>query len=367
MTILFSGGGTLGPVMPLLATADTLKRTHPEVKLLFVGTHDGVEEAVVLAHGIRFIPMIAAKLQRYATIRLLFQPFIFLVSLVVASPIILKEKPSIVIAAGGFVSVPLHIIAWIAGIPSIVHQQDFEVGLANKLMAPLATLVTTVFPETVALFNQKKTFHIGNPIRRILTQGDSDRAIARFHLEAGIPTVLIFGGGTGALRVNVMVSEIVGELCHTVQILHVTGSGKNTIVPRLMPRDTQYKARYHVFEFLMDEEMADAYAIADLVVARAGLSSISEIAALGKASILIPIHDNHQEYNAQYVAQRGGALVFDERESSAGLRVLIHDLMQNPEKRDALRNAGTQINSQNAAEVLANKALSLITKKSPQE
>lgn len=352
-TIIFSGGGTLGPVMPLLAITDTLKRTHPEINLVFVGTREGVEEAVVLAHGVRFVPMISAKLHRYVSLQLFWQPMLFVAALFQAVSIILREKPSLLMTAGGFVSVPLHFVAWIAGIPTLVHQMDFEVGLANRLMVPFAKKITTVFPETVPKFSTKKTIHIGNPIRPILFQGDADRAIARFHLESSLPTILMFGGGTGAMRINVMVSEIIGKLVHTAQVIHVTGSGKDITVPRVLPVDQQFMTRYHRYEFLMDEEMADAFAVADLVVARAGLSSISEIMALQKASILIPIHNNHQEHNANYVAEKNAALYFDERDEPTKLLEQITTLMNNPDLKTTLQTNALMINTPNAAKTLS--------------
>lgn len=362
--ILFSGGGTLGPVMPLLAIADELRKKNPEVALTFVGTHEGVEEAYVRAHKLPFQSMVSAKLHRFGTIKNLAQPFYFVVSLWQAFRIIQKEKPDLLITAGGYVSVPLHYAARTLKIPTMVHVQDSDVGLANKLMLPFASAVSCTFQETAELLKKYNPHHTGNPIRPILFQGDKDRAVARFHLDPDRKTVLIFGGGTGALRLNLMVAEIAPTLTKEFQILHITGTGKNTAVPRFTMQQEEQKKHYHVFEFLMDEEMADAYKVADVVVARAGLSSISEIASLQKAAILVPMPDSHQEFNAQYVAHKEATEICEEFEGHHELEKQITKLMTNEHTRRELSHNGEKVNSPTANENVRGVIMDLLNKKS---
>lgn len=346
--ILYSGGGTLGPVMPLLAIADEIRRRNPEIIQTFVGTKEGVEEAYVRAHKLPFQSMLSAKLHRYGTIKNIVQPITFVASLIQAVRIIQKEKPNIVITAGGYVSVPLHLVARIYGIATMVHLQDFEIGLANKIMLPFANYITCTFKETISQIPRYTVQHTGNPIRPILFQGDKDRAVARFHLDPNKKTILVFGGGTGALRLNMMIAEITPSLTKDCQILHVTGTGKNTAVPRFTQQQDEQKKRYHVHEYLMDEEMADAYAVADVVVARAGLSSISEIASLQKAAILVPMPLSHQEYNAQYVLSKDAAMVCEEHEGYEQLRKTIEDLLLDDAKRTLLAHHAGGVNNKNA-------------------
>jgi len=358
--ILYSGGGTLGPVMPLLAIADGLRKKNPEIKQIFVGTPKGIEEAYVRAHKLSFHSLVSAKFHRYGTLKNILQPAIFFASLVLAYRIIKKEKPSLLITAGGYVSVPLHIVAWSLKIPTMVHLQDFEIGLANKIMLPFASCATGTFKETIEQTTKYNVLHTGNPIRPILLQGNHDRAIARFHLDPNKKTVLIFGGGTGALRLNMMVAEIAPALSKEFQIIHITGTGKNTSVPRFTPQQDALKKHYHVFEFLMDEEMADAYAVADLVVARAGLSSISEIASLQKAAILVPMPASHQEYNAQYVANKEAAVVCEEHEGYEHLKMMITELLNNESIRMHLAHHGRDVNKTDANEALREIIIKLL-------
>ena len=288
------------------------------------------------------------------------QPVIFFASLVHAFQIIKKEKPSLLITAGGYVSVPLHLVARVLGIPTMVHLQDFEIGLANKIMLPFASCATGTFKETVAQAARYHVHHTGNPIRPILLQGDHDRAVARFHLDPDKKTVLMFGGGTGALRLNMMIAEIAPALTKDFQIIHITGTGKNTAVPRFTAQQEENKKHYHVHEFLMDEEMADAYAVADLVVARAGLSSISEIASLQKAAILVPMPSSHQEYNAQYVVSKDAAVLCEEHEGHEQLKGMITELLHDDAKRTLLAYHGQDVNSKHANEAVRAVIINLL-------
>ena len=362
--IMLSGGGTLGPVMPLLAIADELRRKNPEVTLTFVGTHEGVEEAYVRAHKLPFQSMRSAKLHRYTTIKNLAQPFNFIIALWQAFRILQKEKPDVLITAGGYVSVALHYAARTLKIATMVHVQDSDVGLANKVMMPFADLVTCTFQETAELLKRYGARHTGNPIRPILFRGDKDRAIARFHLDPDRKTVLVFGGGTGALRLNMMIAEITPTLVKEFQIIHITGTGKNTSVPRFTTQQEEQKKHYHVFEFLMDEEMADAYKVADIVIARAGLSSISEIASLKKAAILVPMPNSHQEFNAQYVAHKEAAKICEEGEGYRILEELSLQLLRDENVRHQLAKNGERVNRPTANEDIRSEIIGLLNKKS---
>ncbi|MCX6781346.1 MAG: glycosyltransferase, partial [Candidatus Magasanikbacteria bacterium] len=227
---------------------------------------------------------------------------------------ILKEvQPDIVVTAGGFVSVPVHVAAWTMKIPSLVHQQDIEIGLANKLMSWIARRVTVSVEAQLTKFSAKKVVLTGNPIRASVLGGSREKGMEIFRLNPELATIFIFGGGTGADAINRAVEQLVQECSGQFQIIHLTGTDRKQ---SLISSPT-----YHPYPFFMGE-MAHAYAVADIIVSRAGFNSITEISAWGKPSILIPIHGSHQLANANFAAAAGAAIVIDE--FSLGAENLFH-------------------------------------------
>ncbi len=189
MKILFSGGGTLGPVTPLLALHETINVMEP-LEFVWVGTKNGPEKVLVKKSGIRFLTLPSSKLRRYFSLQTFVDIFVFVQAFVQAIFLLRREKPQVCIYAGGYVSVPLHCAAWILGIPTWVHQQDVEVGLANRLMAPMATLITVALETSVAHFSKKKTRMLGNPVRPSIFLGNKNRALQKFGLEPHLPVLL---------------------------------------------------------------------------------------------------------------------------------------------------------------------------------
>lgn len=332
MKIFFSGGGTLGPVTPLLAIHDTIRRTHPEAEFLWIGTRRGVEKSFVESAGIRFCFIRSGKMRRYLSWWNITDFFWIVVGLFQSLKILWEEKPDACISAGGYVSVPVHWAAAFLRIPAWIHQQDVTVGLANKLMARSARMVTTALAETASHFSEKKVRWLGNPVRSELFSGNKARAIDIFHLDSALPTVLVMGGGTGSLAVNRMAVVAAKELESEAQIIHLTGKER----PQEMILQTQKHAiRYHPYQFL-EAELADAFAVADVVVMRGGFGSISEAAALAKAVICIP-KPGHQEENVRALAMFGAVLFLDERTADGYvLAHTIRELLGDKEKREVM-------------------------------
>jgi len=292
MNILLSGGGTLGSVSTLLAVASALKKRGGEI--CFVGTRLGPERKLVMSRGIHYAYIVAPKFRRYVSLAHVLLPFQFIAGLVQSFVLLLMSRPGVIVSAGGYVSVPLVWIGWILRIPSVIHQQDVETGLASKLMKPFATRITVAFKDSLKDFNEKKTTWIGNPTRNLKSITND------LLLEEGVPTVLITGGGTGAQAINDLMSE---ELLQIAQVIHVTGEGKKGMDIR--------HPRYHKKEFLNDE-MKEALAKATVVVSRAGLGTISELSKLGKASIIIPMPHTHQEKNAEMLQRHNAAIILEQ-------------------------------------------------------
>lgn len=292
MNVFLTGGGTLGSVSPLLAVASLLQRHG--AKLFFVGTPHGPERKLVTERDITFLSISAPKLRRYWSWRHILVPAQLIMALWQAWRLIKRYHPDVIVAAGGFVAAPLVWMGWLFRVPSIIHQLDLRPGLVNILIHLCATKITVSFSQTVRYFPANKTYYIGTPLR------DLTPTTHNIPVDPKFPTVLIMGGGTGAQAINNLVSK---EICEFANVIHVTGQGKN---------NTNLKhLRYFCFEFL-SEQFNEAINRATLVVSRAGLGSIAELAALSKPAMVIPIPRTHQEKNAFFLQEQHAAVVLDQ-------------------------------------------------------
>lgn len=308
MKIVFSGGGTLGPVTPLLAIAQAYKAKYPNTEFIWIGTKNGPEKELIESYNIRFHTLTAGKWRRYFSVLNIFDLFRIAVGFLQSFVFLLKEKPALIVSAGGFVSVPLHWAGALLGVRQWIHQQDWEVGMAIKLMAPFADLITVSLNKNLSAFDEGKAVWLGNPVRQEILQGDKARARKIFGITSDLPVVLATGGGTGSLKVNQMVVESIQHLQGFCEIIHLSGKERPQ---ELVEHASKFFNYYHHFQFFKNE-MADAYALADIIVSRGGFGSLSEIAALSKPAILIP-KPGHQFDNVKFIASAGAAIFVDER------------------------------------------------------
>jgi len=319
--IILTGGGTAGSVSPLLAIAEDLraqsafaKATVGEVgfEFLFIGTKHGIEKQMVKDVGLPYRAIAAGKLRRYFDWRNFWDIVKIKLGFWQAFFIILKEKPDLVLSAGSFVAVPVVWAAWVLRIPVIVHQMDIRAGLANRLMAPFAKVVTVTFEKSLADYGAKAIF-IGNPVRKALRvtryalqENDLESkkdVFKKFGLKPDESVILVVGGGTGAEGINKLVEQSLENLVTFCQIIHSTGKGK-MIAKR--------HENYHPFEFLNAELMSAAVDAADLIICRAGIGTLTEISAAGKPAIVIPMPDSHQEDNAALLLEKNAAAVLNQ-------------------------------------------------------
>lgn len=329
MKILLSGGGTAGSVSPLLAVADEIQKNDKETKFLWIGGKVGPEQEMVATHNIEFKKICAGKLRRYFSLKNLIDIFRIKIGFLQAFFIILNFKPDVIVSAGSFISVPIVWAGWLLRKKILIHQQDIRPGLANKLMAPFADKITVSFSESLKDYSKEKTILTGNPVRNDIFLGDKKRAVKLFNLEDNLPTVLIVGGGTGAINLNKFVLDGLNELTKFCQVIHITGKGKHVKVQN---------NKYHQYDFLKNE-FADAIEIADLVVSRAGLGSLTELSALKKPAIIIPLAKSHQEVNAKYFVDKDAVVYFKEEKLSTQKFVSeIKNLLYNKEKLNHLKN-----------------------------
>ena len=296
----------MGSVSPLLALFEEMQEKIPHMKCVWVGTITGPEKKIAEGYGIEYKSIASGKFRRYFSIQNFLDILQILVGFFQSIFFIISFKPSLVLTAGGFVAVPLVWAAWILRVPIHIHQQDARVGLANKLMAPLATLITATFEKNVKYFKNKNVVVTGNPLRKDLACLDKTEAVDFFGFSENLPVLLVMGGGTGALVINKLIADSFDQLIEFCQIIHSTGEGKMIYLKK--------NSRYRAYEFLYHMGLSHAYAASDLVISRAGMSTLTELAMFAKPAIIIPIPYSHQEDNAREFENKNAARVLHQND-----------------------------------------------------
>lgn len=294
LTVLFVGGGTMGPVTPLLAVMRRMRAMRPELLFAWAGTPNGPERAVIEAEGISFFAVPIAKVPRYFSVGWFTFPFRLYAARRAAKKILEEVDPVLVASVGGFTSVPVMREARKRGTRCVIHQLDAEPGLANRTVAKWCKAVTTSYAYEIPPFSGVKSEQAPTPCRFAKVEMSTrDVAAKRFGFDAFRPIVFVVGGGTGASSLNHAIWSRQREWLGNAQIIHLCGIGK------MEQHESNAMHRYVLSEFFNEARMKDAYAAADLVISRAGIGGISDIAALKKAAIFVPIPYSHQELNVQ--------------------------------------------------------------------
>ncbi|TAL19864.1 hypothetical protein EPN90_02290 [Patescibacteria group bacterium] len=329
MKILLAGGGTLGSVTPLLALFDYLEsRERGRPQFIFVGTPSGPERQAVETANIPFFVLRAAKLDRFFSWRLFLSPLIYFWSHLAAAAVIFRLKPDVLVSAGSYVAAPLARMARFARVPSVLLQMDLRRGLANRMMARTAAAIAVSLPEAGKGLVPKKIVVTGIPVRSAVIKVLERRAelttaaMTRFKIDEKAPTVLIIGGGTGAAQINRLVSSSASELAAAANVIHITGAGKEAA-------ETD-NVRYKSYELLTAEELSEAYAVSDLIVSRAGMGAIAELAVVQTAFVLIPMPDSPQEENAAFFHARAGIPVLGKQTTAEQFCETILGYLRHP-------------------------------------
>lgn len=349
MRVLLAGGGTAGHTSPLLATADALVRRDPATEILCVGTARGLETRVVPAAGFELALIPPVPLPRRPGAELLRVPQRLRAAVREAAAVIDRFAPDVVVGYGGYVSMPVYLAARRRRLPLVVHEQNALPGIANKVGARVADHVAVSFPDTPL----KGATYTGLPIRRMISGLDRaalrDEARAHFGLDPALPTLLVTGGSQGARRLNQAVVASAGGLgAAGVQVLHVVGP-KGEAAPEAVPG-----VPYVVEHFV--ERMDLAYASADLVLCRAGASSVTEAAAVGLPAVFVPlpIGNGEQELNARPVVDAGGGLlVADAALTPEWITATVPPLANDAARLDAMGAAASALIPRDADERLA--------------
>lgn len=366
--VVVTGGGTGGHTYPALTTIRTLRArlavagTEPE--LLWVGVAQGLEAKVARQEGIPFKAIVTGKLRRSPNLRELGRniadAFRIPLGILQAVMIVLRTRPAVVLSTGGYVSVPIGIAAWATRRPLVMHEQTLTVGLANRILARIATRVLLSHESSVDHLPERakgRAVVTGNPIRPEILAGDRGRALAAYRFDPHLPLVYVTGGAQGAVQVNNLIAEILPDLLPGCQVLHQCGEYSFERMRQVADGlPGHLRERYRVVDYVHGD-MPDVLAAADIVVARSGAGTVAELTALGKACVfipLIPTGGDEQRQTARHLAEAGAArMVAGADATPARLREEIVTLLQHPDRRQQLADAARQHGRPDAAAAVA--------------
>ncbi len=304
--IVLTGGGTAGHVTPNIALLPHLKEAGFEVS--YIGSYDGIEKRLIGDFDVPYYGIATGKFRRYFDIKNFTDPFRVIKGFGEAKKYLKAIRPDVVFSKGGFVSVPVVRAAASLGIPCIIHESDMTPGLANKLCIPVAHKVCCNFPETYNLLPEGKAVLTGSPIREELATGSKEVGLNLCDFHTLKPVIMVIGGSLGAASVNECVRKALPFLLEKYQIVHLCGKEK---IDNLLLNTPGYKQ----FEYVK-EELKDLFAMADIVISRAGANAICELLALKKPNLLIPLSANasrgDQILNANSFLSQGFSMVLNE-------------------------------------------------------
>jgi UDP-N-acetylglucosamine--N-acetylmuramyl-(pentapeptide) pyrophosphoryl-undecaprenol N-acetylglucosamine transferase len=334
--IVIAGGGTGGHTSPGLAVAAVLRSRN--VPCVWIGSRSGIEATLVPQQGIPYHAIPAGKLRRYWAWENLVDLAIRVpAGLVVAWRLLRRLRPTVVLATGGFVALPVVVAAALVRIPVVIHEQTVVPGLANRIAARIARRIAVTFPKTRGPFPALKVVRTGNPLRPELRQGSRAAAASRFALDPALPLLYVTGGAQGAHAINRAVGGILGPLLELTQVIHQCGANPVTgdrwwLEEQRDQLPAPLVRRYTVAPYV-GAELADVYAAASLVLGRAGAGTVNECCHLGVPALYVPLpgaSGDEQTANARAVEHLGGAVVLPQHELTperllAELRGLLAD------------------------------------------
>lgn len=338
--IVLTGGGTAGHVTPNMAMIPVLREAG--YKISYIGSYNGIEKKLIEELDIPYYGISSGKLRRYFDVKNFTDPFRVLKGFHEAKKLMKQLKPDIVFSKGGFVTVPVVIAAKKCKVPAIIHESDMTPGLANKLCIPSAVKVCCNFPETVKNLPQEKAVLTGTPIRKELLSGDKEAGRRFCGFTSDKPVLMVIGGSLGAASVNNHIRSILPELLKEFQVVHLCGNDKTD-------ESLTGTEGYVQYEYIKNE-LADLFALSDIVISRAGANAICEISALHKPNLLIPLSANasrgDQILNARSFERQGFSMVLEEEEiTDQKLLDSIRSLYSNRHSYEETMASGKQMDS----------------------
>jgi len=365
LKVIISGGGTGGHIFPAIAIADAIKRKVPNADILFVGAKGKMEMDRVPQAGYKIEGLWISGIQRNLTVKNLAFPFKLISSLAKARSIVRMFKPDVAVGVGGYASGPLLRVASTKKIPSLIQEQNSFPGITNRLLASKVNTVCVAYEGMDRWFPSDKIVMTGNPVREQVVQleGKKPEACTFFGLKTDKPTLLVVGGSLGARTINQSIQKNLNLFKENgYQLIWQTGK---------LYGDKAYEAVKEIdyegiktFQFI--DRMDLAYAMADVVVSRAGAMSVSEICLTEKPAILIPspnVAEDHQTKNAKALADVDAAILLADRDAEEKLGEVMENLLGDPDKQAALSVNASNMAHRNAAEKIADEVLKLVKKR----
>src|SRR3989344_1097257 len=369
--ILLLGGGSGGHVFPLIAVANALREKSQQagvpLELMVLGEGKFMKKATAEA-GLNFKPILAGKLRRYLSPLTILDVFKIPIGFFQSLWYIFWFMPNIVFAKGGYASLPGALVAKLYFVPLFVHESDSVPGLANRMLGKIAKTVFISFDSSQKYFKPGRAVLTGNPVRKDLMTGDRQSAISKFGLNSNLKTILVAGGSQGSQRINRIILDSLVLLVKDFQIIHQCGESqlqtvKDELEKIIKEGEGEYadavSTNYKLFPFFDANDMALAYAAADIIISRAGASNIFEISMLGKPAIIIPITNSssgHQLENAIEFSRFGAAIVEEENLTPHIIINQIQSLLE-PEKLNSLSEKLKTFATPDAADKIASALL----------
>jgi UDP-N-acetylglucosamine--N-acetylmuramyl-(pentapeptide) pyrophosphoryl-undecaprenol N-acetylglucosamine transferase len=358
LKFILSGGGTGGHIYPAVAIANELKSRFPNAEFLFVGAKDKMEMQKVPQAGYKIEGLWIAGLQRKLTLQNAMFPFKLIDSLWESRKIIKQFKPNVVIGTGGFASGPLLQMANMLNIPTVIQEQNSYPGITNKLLSKKANKICVAYENLERFFPKEKMILTGNPVRQDLIDIESKRAeaIQFFNLDANKKTLLVLGGSLGARRVNQLIEkELDNFLSQDVQVIWQCG--------KLYFEDYKKYNSDNVQVLAFIDRMDLVYSAADIVISRAGASSVSELCIVGKPVVFIPspnVAEDHQTKNAKSIVDKKGAIMLKESELDSQFSLVFEALLKDQGKQDLLSKNIKHLALPNATKQIVDEIVKLI-------
>ncbi|MCI7619309.1 MAG: undecaprenyldiphospho-muramoylpentapeptide beta-N-acetylglucosaminyltransferase [Firmicutes bacterium] len=369
MRVIVTGGGTGGHIYPAIAIADKFKEMDPNTEILYVGNDEGIEKEIVPKSGYELALVDARWLNKSNLWQLVKTGARVTKGILEANHVIRKFRPDVVIGTGGYVCFPVIVAARMYGARTFLHEQNAYPGLANRTLEKHVDRVFLGFKDAQKYFKEpEKCIEAGNPVRKSFFTMDRGEARKKLGFKEDDFIVFSFGGSLGAEKINEVAFELMQVLNGHEGASMVFGTGKwyyDKIIEQAAERGIEIKDNIRIKDYI--EDMENYLAACDLVISRAGALSVAETTVCGKASVLIPspnVTGNHQYYNAKAVADRGGAVLMEEKDLTA--EALISQVMRlknNPDQLAEMGRASRSCAPDRALDIIYSTIMEIIEKK----
>ena len=358
--IILSGGGTGGHIYPAIAIANELKKRYPKSEFLFVGAEDRMEMEKVPQAGYKIEGLWISGLQRKLTLKNMMFPFKLISSLWKSRKIVKKFKPDVVIGTGGFASGPLLKVASGKKVPALIQEQNSYAGITNKLLGKQVQKICVAYDHMERFFPKGKLIKTGNPVRQDLLEIKSKRTEGKafFQLQEDVKTILIIGGSLGARRINQLI-ETALDFFKEQNVQLIWQCGKFYYDEYKKHNELAY-VQVHQFVNKMDL----AYAAADIIISRAGASSVSELCIVGKPVIFIPspnVAEDHQTKNALAITEKNAGILIREKDLDTQFETRFAELIKSEEIQAGLSNEIKKLALPNATSAIVDEVEKLLS------